>query len=36
MSNQIESLHLDKVLQEHSQDMTGKVVAITGTTPGTG
>lgn len=36
MSNQVPTLHLDKVIQDHSQDMTGKVVAITGTTSGTG
>lgn len=28
--------HLDKVISDHSQDMTNKVVAITGTTSGTG
>lgn len=31
-----ETQFLDKVLAEHTQDMTGKVVAITGTTSGTG
>lgn len=36
MSSQVPTLHLDKVLDQHSQDMTGKVVAITGTTSGTG
>ena len=36
MSNQIETIHLHKVLENHAQDMTGKVVAITGTTSGTG
>ena len=36
MSNQIATLHLDKVIKEHTQDMTGKIVAITGTTSGTG
>lgn len=36
MPQQIPTLHLDDVLQNHSQDMTGKVVAITGTTSGTG
>ncbi|MEL7530747.1 MAG: SDR family NAD(P)-dependent oxidoreductase [Bacteroidota bacterium] len=30
------SLHLDSVIQNHSQDMDGKVIAITGTTSGTG
>ncbi len=36
MTNQIETKHLDEVIENHSQDMTGKVVAITGTTSGTG
>ena len=36
MANQVETLHLDEVIKNHSQDMTGKVVAITGTTSGTG
>ncbi len=36
MTNQIETLHLDDVIKNHSQDMTGKVVVITGTTSGTG
>ena len=36
MANTIPTLHLEKVLQDHAQDMTGKVVAITGTTSGTG
>ena len=36
MANEIETLHLDNVINNHSQDMTGKVVAITGTTSGTG
>ncbi len=36
MSNQIKTLHLEEVINKHSQDMTGKVVAITGTTSGTG
>ncbi|MEM0996384.1 MAG: SDR family NAD(P)-dependent oxidoreductase [Bacteroidota bacterium] len=36
MSNQIPTLHLEEVLNKHGQDMTGKVVAITGTTSGTG
>ena len=31
-----QTLHLDTVLERHGQDMTGKVVAITGTTSGTG
>ncbi|MEM6345235.1 MAG: SDR family NAD(P)-dependent oxidoreductase [Bacteroidota bacterium] len=33
---QIETQHLESVIQNHSQDMGGKVVAITGTTSGTG
>ncbi len=36
MSDTIKTLHLDTVIEKHSQDMTGKVVAITGTTSGTG
>lgn len=36
MSNQVQTLHLDTVINNHTQDMTGKVVAITGTTSGTG
>ncbi|MEM9833514.1 MAG: SDR family NAD(P)-dependent oxidoreductase [Bacteroidota bacterium] len=36
MSNQIETKHLQQVIENHGQDMTGKVVAITGTTSGTG
>ncbi len=36
MSQQIKTLHLEDVIKNHSQDMTGKVVAITGTTSGTG
>ena len=36
MDNKIQTLHLEKVIKDHSQDMTGKVVAITGTTTGTG
>ena len=36
MGKQIETLHLRNVIENHSQDMTGKVVAITGTTSGTG
>ncbi len=36
MMNQIKTIHLQTVLENHSQDMTGKVVAITGTTSGTG
>lgn len=36
MSNKVETLHLDAVIKNHAQDLTGKVVAITGTTTGTG
>lgn len=38
MSNpeEIPTLHLTTVLEQHGQDMTGKVVAVTGTTSGTG
>jgi NAD(P)-dependent dehydrogenase (short-subunit alcohol dehydrogenase family) len=36
MTNQIETKHLDEVIKNHTQDMTNKVVAITGTTSGTG
>ncbi|MEM7367734.1 MAG: SDR family NAD(P)-dependent oxidoreductase [Bacteroidota bacterium] len=36
MNNPIQTLHLDQVLHNHGQDMTNKVVAITGTTSGTG
>ncbi|MFV1884875.1 MAG: SDR family NAD(P)-dependent oxidoreductase [Balneola sp.] len=32
----IETKHLDTVIDNHTQDMSGKVVAITGTTSGTG
>jgi NAD(P)-dependent dehydrogenase (short-subunit alcohol dehydrogenase family) len=32
----IKTVHLDNVIENHTQDMTGKVVAITGTTSGTG
>ncbi|MEM6532082.1 MAG: SDR family NAD(P)-dependent oxidoreductase [Myxococcota bacterium] len=31
-----ETLHLESVIEKHTQDMSGKVVAITGTTSGTG
>ncbi len=33
---QIQTQHLDAVRSQHTQDMTGKVVAVTGTTSGTG
>lgn len=36
MSQQIKTLHLEDVIQNHSQDMTGKVAVVTGTTSGTG
>jgi len=36
MTKQIETLFLNQVLENHTQDMTGKVAAITGTTSGTG
>ncbi|MBU2510728.1 SDR family NAD(P)-dependent oxidoreductase [bacterium] len=36
MSNQIKTLHIQSVLKRHRLDMTGKVVAITGITSGTG
>lgn len=36
MPNPIQTLHLDKVLANHAQEMNGKVVVITGTTSGTG
>ncbi len=36
MTHLIETKYLPEVLRNHSQDMTGKVVAITGTTSGTG
>ena len=36
MTNAIKTLHLDTVIQKHTQDMSGKVIVITGTTSGTG
>ena len=36
MTNEIKTLHLEEVINKHSQDMTQKVVAVTGTTSGTG
>lgn len=36
MSNQVKTVHLNNVISHHGQDMTNKVVAITGTTSGTG
>lgn len=34
--SKVPTLHLEKTINDHAQDMTGKVVAITGTTTGTG
>jgi len=36
MTEQIRTQHLENVIKNHSRDMRGKVVAITGTTSGTG
>ncbi len=36
MTGKIETLHLDNIIQNHTQDMTNKIVVITGTTSGTG
>lgn len=36
MNQAIKTLHLEEVIANHSQDMAGKVAAITGTTSGTG
>lgn len=36
MTNQIQTQHLEHVIKNHGHDMTNKVVAITGTTSGTG
>ncbi len=36
MTRKIRTLHLDKVFENHTQDMTSKVAVITGTTSGTG
>ncbi len=36
MTNQVKTQHLQDVIINHGQDMTNKVVAITGTTSGTG
>lgn len=36
MTQEIKTLHLDTVLENHTQDMSNKTVAITGTTTGTG
>ena len=36
MTNQIQTQHLQDVIHNHGKDMTNKVIAITGTTSGTG
>jgi len=36
MKNQVPTLHLENTIKNHTQDMTGKIAAITGTTTGTG
>ncbi|MFT5250852.1 MAG: NAD(P)-dependent dehydrogenase (short-subunit alcohol dehydrogenase family), partial [bacterium] len=36
MTNKIQTQHLRDVIKNHGRDMTNKVVAITGTTSGTG
>ena len=36
MTNEIKTLHLEEVINNHAQDMSNKIVAITGTTSGTG
>ena len=36
MTSKIKTLHLDKIIENHTQDMTNKVAVITGTTSGTG
>ena len=36
MSHPIETVHLNDVITNHTRDLTGRVVAITGTTSGTG
>lgn len=36
MTREIKTLHLENVIKNHTQDMTNKVVLITGTTSGTG
>jgi NAD(P)-dependent dehydrogenase (short-subunit alcohol dehydrogenase family) len=36
MTNQIQTQHLQDVIHNHGRDMTNKVIAITGTTSGTG
>ena len=36
MPNEIQTKHLEDVIINHGQDLSGKVIAITGTTTGTG
>ena len=36
MTRKVETQHLETVVKNHGKDMTNKVVAITGTTSGTG
>ncbi|MBF0352797.1 MAG: SDR family NAD(P)-dependent oxidoreductase [SAR324 cluster bacterium] len=36
MTKEIKTVHLEKVIKNHTGDMTGKVIVITGTTSGTG
>ena len=36
MTREIKTLHLDSVIENHTQDLTNKVAVITGTTSGTG
>jgi NAD(P)-dependent dehydrogenase (short-subunit alcohol dehydrogenase family) len=36
MSTTIETLYLNQVIENHTQDMTGKIAVVTGTTSGTG
>ncbi|NQU33415.1 MAG: SDR family NAD(P)-dependent oxidoreductase, partial [Bacteroidetes bacterium] len=36
MPKQVETVHLKNVIENHSQDMTNKIAAVTGTTSGTG
>lgn len=36
MTREIKTLHLDSVIKNHTQDLTNRVAAITGTTSGTG
>jgi len=36
MASKIKTLYLDKIIENHTRDMTNKITAITGTTSGTG